>query len=112
MAVQILVTGRHVEIPPDVRQYLDEKINKLPRFYDRIHEVEVIFDHQSEQLTVEFIVRADHKHTFVAKETGPEAVALIDIGVEKLERQLRKHKEKQRNHKHDGRPDVEGRPLP
>jgi putative sigma-54 modulation protein len=97
-----------VEIPADVRSYLDEKVQRLPRFYDRIHEVEFIFDHESDQLTAECIVRADHKQTFVAREMGPEAVALIDLVVEKLERQLRRHKEKQRGHKHDGKREAEG----
>jgi putative sigma-54 modulation protein len=102
LSVQIRVTGRHVEIPADVRDYIMEKAGRLPRFYDRIHEVEVILDHESEQFTAEIIVRADRKHTFVASEAGPDTFALIDIVVDKLERQLTKHKEKNRNHKHDG----------
>ena len=49
------------------------------------------------------IVRADRKHTFVASEIGPDTFALIDLIVDKMERQLTKHKEKNRNRKHDGR---------
>ncbi len=101
--MDIRITGRHVEVHDDVRAYVQEKANRLPRFYDRIHEIEVIFDHESEQFTAEMIVRADHKNTFVARETGPDTFALIDIVTEKLERQLTKHKEKTRNHRHDGK---------
>ena len=103
--MEIRVTGRHVEVPDDVLDYIHDKANKLPRFYDRIHDLEVVLDHQAEQFTVEMIVRVDHKHTFVASDTGPDTFALIDVIIDKLERQLTKHKEKARNHKRDGRPD-------
>ncbi len=104
--MQIQVTGRHVEITDDVRDYIHDKVAKLPRFYDRIHEVEVVLDHESEQFTAEMIVRAGRKHTFVARETGPDTFTLIDLVIEKLERQLTRQKEKYRNHKHDGRSDL------
>ncbi|MCH7924893.1 MAG: ribosome-associated translation inhibitor RaiA [Planctomycetes bacterium] len=102
-SVQIQLTARHVEVTDDVRNYIQEKVDKLPRFYDRIHEVEVVLDHQSEQFSVEMIVRTDRRHTIVVSETGPDTFALIDVLTDRLERQLTKHKEKNRHHKHDGR---------
>lgn len=104
--MQIQVTGRHVELTDDVRDYVTSKAQKLPRFYDRIHEIEVVLDHESEQFSAEVIVRADRKHTFVARETGPDTFALIDLVIEKLERQLTKHKEKNRSHRYDGKGDL------
>ena len=97
--MQIVVKGRHVEVSDEVREYVQSKAGRLSKHYDRIHEIEVILDHESEQFSAEIIVRADHKQTFLAKETGPDTFALIDLIVDKLERQLTKHKEKQRNHK-------------
>lgn len=101
--MEIRVTARHVEVPDEVRNYIDEKAGKLPRFYDRIHGIEVILGHESEQFTAEMIVRVDRKLTLVASDQGPDALALVDAITEKLERQLVKHKEKNRNHKHDGK---------
>ncbi|MEK6798466.1 MAG: ribosome-associated translation inhibitor RaiA [Planctomycetota bacterium] len=97
--MQIRVTGRHVEVSDDVRRYVEDKGGRLFRYYDRIHDIEVILDHESEQFTVEMIVRADRKHTFISSETGPDTFALIDMITDKLERQLTKHKERNRNHK-------------
>lgn len=97
--MQILVTGRHVDLTDDIRNYVDEKVGKLSRFYDRIHEIEVILDHESEEFKVEIIVRVDRKHTFVASLTGPDTFTLIDAVTDKLERQLRTYKGKNRNHK-------------
>lgn len=97
--MQIRVTGRHVEVTDEVREYVETKAGRLSKYYDRILEIEVILDHESEQFAVEMIVRADRKHTFVARQTGPDTFALVDEIVVKLERQLTKHKEKNRNRK-------------
>ncbi len=105
--MQIQVTGRHVELTEDVRAHIDTKASKLPRYYDRIHEIEFILDHELDQFTAEIIVRAGRKHTFVVRETGPDTFALIDLVVDKVGRQLTKHKEKHRNRKHDGKGDLE-----
>ena len=101
--MQIQVTARHVEVSDDVREYIHEKAGKLPRFYDRIQEVEVILDHQSEQFSAEMIVRVDREPTIVASETGPDTFVLIDVVVGRLERQLKKMKDKRRNHRHDAK---------
>ena len=106
--MDIQITGRHVNVPEDVREYIHAKIGKLPRFYDRIHGVDVVLDHESEQFTTEVIVRADQRQTFIARETGPDTFALVDLVVDKLERQLRRHKEKLRDHKHDGKSELPG----
>ncbi len=101
--MQIRVTGRHVDVTDEVRDYIVEKAGKLPKFYDRIHEIEVVLDHESEQFTAEIIVRAGRKHTFVARETGPDTFVLVDLITDKMERQLTRHKEKNRSRKHDGK---------
>ena len=100
--MQIRVTGRHVQVTQEVRDYLEEKAGKLPRFYDRIHGIEAILDHESDQFSAEVVVHADGKQTFVARGTGPDTFVLIDQVIEKLERQLTKHKERRRDHKFDG----------
>lgn len=104
--MNIRLTARHVDITDDVRNYVESKAQKLPRFYDRIHDIEVVLDHTSDQFTAEMIVRVDSKQVFIASGSGPDTFALVDQIVDKLERQLTKHKEKNRNHKHDGRPEV------
>lgn len=101
--MQINVTGRHVQVSDDVREYITEKAEKLPRFYDRIQEIEVVLDHESEQFSAEMIVRVDHEPTIVASETGSDTFVLIDVIVGRVERQLKKLKEKRRIHKHDGK---------
>ncbi|MBI1826000.1 MAG: ribosome-associated translation inhibitor RaiA [Planctomycetes bacterium] len=97
--MQIRVVGRHVEVPAEVKEYVSAKAEKLTKHYDRIHEVDVVLGQEKEQFFVEIIVHADHRHTFIAREVGADTHVLIDTSIEKLGRQLTKHKEKVRTRK-------------
>lgn len=98
--VQLSVTGRHLAVTDPMKQYAEEKAGKLTRFYDRIHTIDVILDHEKTVHHVEMVVRTDHKHTFVAKTDAGDFYEAIDLVVDKLSRQLREHKDKLRNRKH------------
>ena len=99
--MDVRLTGRHVELTDQVRAYVQEKAGKLPRYYDRIHAIDVVLNHESEQIRAEMIVHADRKQTFVVHGTGADTFAVVDELIVKMERQLTKHKEKSRLHKHD-----------
>jgi len=98
--VQVSVVGRHVDIPDDLRIFAEQKTSKLPRYYDRVQSVEVVVERESDLVSVEMIVKAAGTTPFVAKEIGPDVRACIDLLIDKMERQLSKHKEKHRNRKH------------
>ena len=34
--MQVKIVGRHMDVPENLREYIEEKISKLPRFYDRV----------------------------------------------------------------------------
>lgn len=100
--MQITVTGRHVEVPANVKEYAEEKAEKLLRFYDRIQSIQVVVGNEGDDFSVEMIVNAGARNEFIAHEVGPDTFVLIDNTESKLERQLTKHKEILRNRKHPG----------
>jgi putative sigma-54 modulation protein len=100
--VQISVVGRHIELSPELRSYAETKASKLTKFYDRIQMVEVLLDGEGNGFEAEMVVTAEHKLTFVGKERGEDMYAAVDLVTDKVERQLRRHKEKVRNRKHQG----------
>lgn len=100
--MEITVSGKHIEITPSIRQYAEEKVAKLPRYYDRVQEIDVIVDKgDNRQQEVEIIVKVEHADPFVVKVKGPDLYACIDDAVNKAERQLSEHKDKVRNRKHN-----------
>ena len=102
--MDVRIIGKHMDITDAGRARIEEKISKLPKFYNNINDVEVIVE-GSEGATassVEIIVRAKRNHVFVAKHIGEDMYACVDEVVRKVERQLKKHKQKQRDNKHSG----------
>ena len=97
------MTGKHIEITDGLRAHAQEKADKLPRYYNSINHIEVVIKgNDGGKPSVEIIVHAEHSHDFVVKECGEDTYACIDVAMHKLERQLRRKKEKQRNNKHMG----------
>ena len=98
--MEIIVSGRHIDITPAIREHAQEKVSKLPRYYDRIQKIEVVFDQVDHTCELEIIVHVDHAEPFISKVAGLDLYRCIDEAAKKLERQLSDHKAKIRNHKH------------
>ena len=89
-----------MDITPAIRAHVEEKVSKLPKFYDLIQEIEVICEAADPVKKVEVIVTAEHRNKFVASSESEDLYGCIDLAVHKVERQLTDHKERFRNRKH------------
>ena len=98
----VTVSSRHMDVTPPLKNYAEQKANKLEKYYDLIQEIEVVFDAGKDKTRVEMIVSAENKNMFIAHHDIGDAYACIDGCVHKLERQLTEHKKKYRNRKHPG----------
>jgi len=98
--MQVTVSSRHTEVTPPLRSYAEQKAEKLSKYYDRIHDVEVVVDASKDTMSVEMIVHDEHRQKFLAHCQDADAYAAVDKCFAKLERQLSEHKKKLRNRKH------------
>jgi putative sigma-54 modulation protein len=80
-----------------VKEYAESKIAKLPRYYDNVQSAEVVLDMEAEHAVVEMIVTARRKATFVATHRGEDMYASIDLCLDKITEQLRRHKDRVRD---------------
>ncbi len=101
--MQVTIIGRHTEVPQDLRKYMEEKANKLPHYYDRVMAVEVIVDGEHAQKRVELVTSVAGHEDFVAEEKGNDIFACFDICIDRLEKQLTRHKDRVRDRKHHTR---------
>lgn len=102
--MDIKITGKHIAITDEIRDRIEEKISGFPKYYSSVLAVEVIVESgkAGQQSTVEIIARAKHNHTLVASQSGSDVYACVDEAVKKVERQLVKQKQKERDNKHSG----------
>ncbi|SFE78148.1 ribosome hibernation-promoting factor, HPF/YfiA family [Nitrosomonas sp. Nm166] len=91
--MNLKLTGNHVEITDAMRDYVISKINKITRHFDHVIDVSVILSIEKLKQKAEANIHVRGKDIFV--ETDSEDMyASIDSLVDKLDRQILKHKEK------------------
>jgi putative sigma-54 modulation protein len=96
--MQLTVTGHHVEISPSLREYVDAKLAKVQRHFDNVTDIHCI-------LTVEKLLHKAEATihlgggTIHADSVAEDMYAAIDTLVDKLDRQVKKYKEKVTDHR-------------
>ena len=99
--MQINVSARHGHLSPASQSKISAKVSRLQRYFDRLTALDVTVDLENHNLPlVEIIAKAEHFHDMVSHETSADLWRSVYGAVQKLEQQLRKHKEKVRDHKH------------
>lgn len=97
--MQIKISARHGHLSEATQTFIREKAEKLLRIFERLTSIEVTVDLKNEVKGVEFLVSAEHKHDFVARESNSDILAAVDLVMAKLESQLRRYKEKIQDHR-------------
>ena len=97
--MQIAATFRHMEVSAPVRDYLEEKLSRVKKYIDEPVDAQAV-------LSVEKKIRHCAEVTLVAKgvtikgtETTSDMYAAIDAVVDKIERQLKRYKDRLKRHK-------------
>lgn len=95
--MQINLTGHHLDITPALRDYVSEKFGKLERHFDHINNVHVIMSVEKLVQKVEAKLNVNGGEIF-ADSHHDDMYAAIDSLLDKLDRQIIRHKEKQIRH--------------
>ncbi|MCF6251058.1 MAG: ribosome-associated translation inhibitor RaiA [Methylococcaceae bacterium] len=96
--MQISVTGHHVEVTDSLRNHVEEKIGKLKRHFDNVTDVHVILTVEKLEQKAEATVQISGAKLF-ADDVQEDMYQAIDNMVDKLDRQIIKHKEKKGSHR-------------
>lgn len=95
--MQLNVSGHHVEITESMRGYVASKIERLERHFDLVSDVHCILTVEKLRHKAEAKVNVNGD-TIYADNTEEDMYAAIDGLVDKLDRRVRKHKEKLVDH--------------
>lgn len=94
------LTGNHLEITPAIRTYVISKLERVNRHFDHVIDVSVVLSVDKLQQRVEANVHVRGKEIH-AQSIDADMYAAIDALADKLDRQVLKHKEKQKAHRAD-----------
>ncbi len=99
--MNLKVTGLHLEITPALREYLESKIERIARHVDQLIDVSVTLSVDKLVQKAEVNVHLSGKDIHV-EATDNDMYAAIDALMDKLDRQVLKHKEKNSEHRGAG----------
>jgi putative sigma-54 modulation protein len=102
--MQMNISGHHVDVTPALRAYVTEKLQRLSKHFDHVISVDVILKVEKLSQLAEASVNAGGRNVF-ATASAPDMYAAIDSLSDKLDRQVRRLKQRLRDN-HHGRNEV------
>lgn len=104
--MKISITARHTEISTGVRTFTEQRLEKIAKFAPDLHSVHVVFSQEKDRCLAEITARVNGNE-LVSTQSNAEAGAAVERALDRLEEQLRRHKEKRLTKtQRAGRPEI------
>lgn len=101
--MHIQLTGHHLELTEALRSYVSSKLERIARHYEQVLDVHVVLTVEKLVHKAEATVHVSGGNVF-ADAQAEDMYAAIDALVDKLDRQIKKHKEKISDHRGNSSP--------
>ncbi len=95
--MQINISGHHVDVTSALRTYVSNKMKRIERHFDHMINIRVVLGVEKERQRAEATVQVSGARLFADAEHD-DMYAAIDVLCDKLDRQIKKHKEKVTDH--------------
>jgi len=95
------LTGHHLQVTPAIREYMSNKLQRITNHFDHVIDVSVVLSVEKLLKRVEASVHVSGRAIF-CESSDADMYAAIDSLVDKLDRTILKHKEKNRLRRHNG----------
>jgi putative sigma-54 modulation protein len=100
------IAGHHVEVTPAIRDYVTSKLDRVIRHFDNVTSAHVILSVDKLIQKAEITLHVKGKDIY-ADSIEPDLYAAIDALIDKLDRQVVRHKERISEHVREKRPLAE-----
>jgi putative sigma-54 modulation protein len=96
--MRIHISGRHIHLTDALRDYVERKVSKAQKYFDHLIWAQVILSVEKVTHKCEIVVHAS-RHTFRALAQSEDLYAAVDLASDKIDAQIKKHKDRVRGHK-------------
>jgi putative sigma-54 modulation protein len=95
--MQLSLTGHHVDITPALRAYATKKLERVSRHFDSLIDVHCILTVEKLRQKAEATIQVSGRKIY-ADAVDEDMYAALDALADKLDRRVKKHKEKLTDH--------------
>ncbi|PKH25818.1 hypothetical protein CIG19_04650 [Enterobacterales bacterium CwR94] len=96
--MQLNITGKTVEVTDAMRGYLNEKFAKLEHYFEHINQVYIVLNVEKVNHVADATLHVNGGELHASSAEQKDMYAAIDGLIDKLAKQLKKHKEKMKQH--------------
>lgn len=102
--MNLTISGHHLEVTPALREYVLTKLDRVTRHFDQVVDINVLLKvekirEKERRQMAEITVHVKGRDIFV-EQSDEDMYAAIDQLVDKLDRQVCRHKDKVQDHHH------------
>ena len=103
--MNLTISGHHLEVTPALRTYVTSKLDRITRHFDQLVDIKVLLSvekqkEKDKRQRAECTIHVKGGDMF-AESADEDLYAAVDALMDKLDRQVGKHKEKTNDHHHD-----------
>lgn len=98
--MRITITARHFKLSERMKRYAEREVFRLKRYYDGIIDVDIILSWEKKTRLAEINISV-YGTVLTAHERSEDMTKSVDRAVDKLERQLKKYKDRLRGFEHE-----------
>lgn len=98
--MNLKISGHHVEVTPAIREYVMNKLTRVLRHFDQVIDAQVIMTVEGTRQKAEISVHVRGRDLY-CDATDVDLYTAIDLMMDKLDRQVIKHKDKLQAHTHE-----------
>ena len=104
--MNLKISGHHVELTPALKEYVQNKLERIKRHFDNVIDITVTLavdanTEKDKRQRAEINLHMRGKDLHVESE-AQDMYAAIDLLMDKLDRQVLRHKDKIQDHQHEG----------
>ena len=95
--MEIQISGQGFEVTKAIEEHIHQKLKKIRKHFDHLVTAHIVLKIEKNSHVAEITVHTSHHDFFVCAESN-DMYATVDRLINKLDRQIIKHKEKLRDH--------------
>jgi putative sigma-54 modulation protein len=96
--MNLSITARGYKAPDRLKKYIAEKLNRKQKLYTGVIDTEVVLSYEKLIQVAEFKVKLNNK-LIISTEKSDDIFKSIDQALDSIERQIKRYKERRRDHK-------------
>ena len=99
VGMQIAITGRHVSVNESFRDQVSQRLEtSAGKFYSTAIDAQAVFAKVAQMIETDLMIHVGHGIRFQSHAAAADMTASFSIAAERLEKRMRRHKRKLRDH--------------